>query len=67
MNKMNILIYILATLMLMTACNLDEETFTFVSGEDVAASGNYDQLVSGAYLTLLFPFEWGQLSRVGEL
>jgi hypothetical protein len=59
MNKMNILIYILATLMLMTACNLDEETFTFVSGEDVAASGNYDQLVSGAYLTLLFPFEWG--------
>ena len=59
MNQMKILTYLLTILLLITACDIEEETFTFVSGEDIAASGGYDQLVAGAYLTLLFPFEWG--------
>lgn len=42
-----------------TACNLDEETYTFSAGEDLAASGKYPELVAGAYNTLHFPFEWG--------
>lgn len=59
MKLKNILGVSIMSLSLMTACDLDEETYTFVSGDDVAASGGYEQLVSGAYLTLLFPFEWG--------
>ncbi|ULB34190.1 MULTISPECIES: RagB/SusD family nutrient uptake outer membrane protein [Proteiniphilum] len=47
------------SLFILGACSLDEKTFTFVSGEDVAAARSYDQLVAGAYLTLDFPFEWG--------
>lgn len=54
------------SLFLMTACDLEEETFTFVSGDDVAADGSYDQLVSGAYLTLLFPFEWGNYHHIAN-
>ncbi len=46
------------SLFLLTACDLDEETYTFVSGDDLAEAGSYDQLVSGAYITLLYPFEW---------
>lgn len=53
-----------ASLFLLTACDLEEKTFTFVSGDDVAASGSYDQLVSGAYLTLEFPFEWGSYAEL---
>ena len=55
------------SMFLLTACDLDEETFTFVSGDDVAAAGSYDQLVSGAYLTLLFPFEWGNYHNLVNL
>ena len=51
---------------ILTACDLDEETFTFVSGDDVAAAGSYDQLVAGAYLTLLFPFEWGNYANIAN-
>lgn len=54
------------SMFLLTACDLDEETFTFVSGDDVAAAGSYDQLVSGAYLTLLFPFEWGNYHNLAN-
>ena len=46
-----------------SACDLDEEVFTFQSGDDVSAAKSYDQLVSGAYLTLLFPFEWGNYAE----
>lgn len=59
-----ILSLFLACLFVLTSCDLDEETYTFVSGEDVAGEGNYDQLVAGAYFTLLFPFEWGQFDTV---
>ena len=63
--KFKKLLYISAlSLSLLTACNLDEKTFTFVSGDDVAAAGSYDQLVSGAYLTLEFPFEWGNYAEL---
>ncbi|MDR1720715.1 MAG: RagB/SusD family nutrient uptake outer membrane protein [Dysgonamonadaceae bacterium] len=48
-----------ASLFMLTACDLEEETFTFVAGEDVAAAGAYDQLVAGAFETLSFLFEWG--------
>ncbi len=49
----------IASMFLLSTCTLDEEVYTFVSGDDVAAAQSYDQLVAGAYLTLLFPFEWG--------
>ncbi len=63
--KFKKLLYISAlSLSLLTACDLDEKTFTFVSGDDVAAAGSYDQLVSGAYLTLEFPFEWGSYAEL---
>ena len=45
--------------MLMTSCSLDEEVYTFISGEDLSAEGSYDQLVNGAYQTLAWMFEWG--------
>lgn len=53
-----------AIILLISSCSLDEETYTFVSGEDVAANGKYDQLVAGAYNTLHFPFEWGNYHNV---
>lgn len=52
------------SLLVWGSCSLDEETFTFVAGEDVAAARSYDQLVAGAYLTLDFPFEWGNYSNL---
>lgn len=59
MNTFKILTLSAVGAIILASCSLEEETFTFVSGDDVAAAGNYDQLVSGAYCTLLFPFEWG--------
>ena len=38
--------------MLMTSCSLDEEVYTFISGEDLAADGEYELLVNGAYQPL---------------
>lgn len=35
--------------MLMTSCTLDEEVYTFISGEDLSADGEYELLVNGAY------------------
>lgn len=52
------------SLLVLGSCSLEEETFTFVAGEDVAAARSYDQLVAGAYLTLEFPFEWGNYSNL---
>lgn len=45
--------------MLMTSCSLDEEVYTFISGEDLAADGEYELLVNGAYQPLAWLFEWG--------
>lgn len=55
-----------ASLFVLSACSLEEETFTFVAGEDVAAAGGYDQLVTGAYVTLSFPFEWGNYANLSN-
>lgn len=52
------------SMFLITSCDLDEETFTFVSGNDVAAKGGYEQLVNGAYITLEYPFEWGSYAEL---
>ena len=38
--------------MLMTSCTLDEEVYTFISGEDLSADGEYELLVNGAYQPL---------------
>ena len=64
MKLIKILSSCVAGLFMITSCSLDEETFTFVAGEDVAADGKYDQLVAGAYHTLLYPFEWGNYHNV---
>ena len=45
--------------MLMTSCTLDEEVYTFISGEDLSADGEYELLVNGAYQPLAWMFEWG--------
>ena len=43
---------------------LEEEVYTFVSGEDLVEQGSYGELVAGAYNTLSFPFEWGNYHNV---
>ncbi len=43
---------------------LDEEAYTFVSGEDLIQAKNYNELISGAYTTLAYPFEWGNYHNV---
>lgn len=43
---------------------LDEKTYTFVSGEDLASSNSYEELVAGAYNTLNFGFEWGNYHNI---
>lgn len=40
--------------MLMTSCTLDEEVYTFISGEDLSADGEYELLVNGAYIGYYF-------------
>lgn len=64
MKLLKILSLCAAGLFLTTSCDLEEETFTFVAGEDVAAEGSYDQLVAGAYHTLHWPFTWGNYHNV---
>lgn len=59
-----ILISNILCLSLLTSCGLDEETFTFVSGDDLSANGKYAELVAGAYNTLHFPFEWGNYHAI---
>lgn len=49
---------------ILASCDLDEETYTFVSGEDVVAQKGYEELVSSAYQTLLWPFEWNNYPYV---
>ena len=44
-----------AAVLSLMSCDLDEQTFTFVSGDDVAANKGYQELVNGAYATLEFP------------
>ncbi len=60
----NILPFLLAGAISLTSCDLDEETFTFVSGDDVAAAGGYDNLVASAYESLEHSFEWGNYHTV---
>lgn len=48
-----------ASLFIMSSCSLDEEVYTSMAGEVVAQEGNYQALVSGAYATLGYLFEWG--------
>lgn len=55
----HILTLAVAGILSLSSCDLNEETFTFVSGEDVAAEGGYDKLVASAYQVLGWPFEWG--------
>lgn len=43
---------------------LDEEVYTFVSGEDLVKQGSYAELVTGAYNTLSFPFQWGDYHHI---
>ncbi len=43
---------------------LDEQAYTFVSGEDLIKAGSYAELVAGAYNTLSFPFEWGNYHNI---
>lgn len=53
-----------AAVLSLMSCDLDEQTFTFVSGEDVAANKGYQELVNGAYATLEFPHEWGNYHTI---
>ena len=52
---------ILFTLLGFFSCSdlLDETTYTIVSGEDLVEKGSYDQLVTGAFSSLNYNFEWG--------
>lgn len=53
----------LSTLML-ASCSLEEDVYTFVSGEDLVKAGQYEQLVRGAYQTLAWQFEWSTYENV---
>ncbi len=66
MKRLPILIAGLFILSFGISCSkkLDEEAYTFVSGEDLIKQGNYAELVAGAYNTLSFPFEWGNYHNV---
>jgi len=59
-------ILVIACFILATSCSdlLDETTYTFISGEDLVANKNYDQLVAGAYNTLHYSFEWGNYHNI---
>lgn len=59
-------IFVIACFIFVTSCSdmLDEKTYTFIAGEDLVANKNYDQLVSGAYNTLHYSFEWGNYHNV---
>jgi len=66
--KYNILKYFAGVFILITSfsCSnaLDEEAYTFVSGADLIEAKSYNELVSGAYNALTFPFEWGNYHTV---
>ena len=67
MKNIKIMVIAVFCSLLISACDsLDEKTFKFVAGEDVAADKGYDQLVNGAYCTLLFPFEWGNYHTIAN-
>lgn len=59
-------ILVIACFIFATSCSdlLDETTYTFISGEDLVANKNYDQLVAGAYNTLHYSFEWGNYHNI---
>lgn len=54
------------TLISITSCKkfLDEDVYTFVSGEDLVDTKSHKELVAGAYVTLSYPFEWGNYHNV---
>jgi len=62
MKFIKIFILTVASIFTFSSCSLDEEVYTFVSGNQVS----YDQLVSGAYVTLEFPFEWGNYAMIAN-
>ncbi|MDR1742221.1 MAG: RagB/SusD family nutrient uptake outer membrane protein [Dysgonamonadaceae bacterium] len=43
---------------------LEEKVFTFVSGEDLIANKNYKELVTGAYNSLSYPWQWGNYHMI---
>lgn len=43
---------------------LEEEAFTFVSGEDLINAKNYNELITGAYTPISYPFEWGNYHNI---
>jgi len=43
----------------MTSCTLDEEVYTFISGENLSADGEYELLVNGAYQRWPGWLKWG--------
>ena len=59
-------IIVIACFLFSTSCSdqLDEKTYTFISGEDLIANKSYDQLVAGAYNTLHYSFEWGNYHNI---
>lgn len=66
MKYLSKLFFILITASLFFSCKktLDEQAYTFVSGEELVKTGNYRELVAGAYNTLSFPFEWGNYHNI---
>jgi len=59
-------ILVIASFLFVTSCSrlLDEKTYTFIAGDDLVASKQYDQLVAGAYNTLHYSFEWGNYHNI---
>uniref|UniRef100_UPI003218036D RagB/SusD family nutrient uptake outer membrane protein n=1 Tax=uncultured Draconibacterium sp. TaxID=1573823 RepID=UPI003218036D len=59
-------IFILVVNLFLSSCSdlLDEETFTFVSGEDLVEERSYDELVAGAFAALNYAFEWGNYHTI---
>ncbi len=65
-NKNTRVFFTLLSFLIFFSCSdmLDEKTYTFVSGEDLASSNSYEELVAGAYNTLNFGFEWGNYHNI---
>ncbi|MBP7557855.1 MAG: RagB/SusD family nutrient uptake outer membrane protein [Chitinophagaceae bacterium] len=66
MKSLSKFITVIAITCLAVSCKkpLDEQAYTFVSGEDLIRTGNYKELVAGAYNTMSFPFEWGNYHNI---
>ncbi|SHF89385.1 Starch-binding associating with outer membrane [Mariniphaga anaerophila] len=59
-------ILFIAISVIVSACSdlLEENTYTFIAGEDLVDNKNYDQLVAGAYNPLNYGFEWGNYHTI---